>query len=70
VMQSTNIAAITPQPQVGTIWTWGYYYDANVFVAITPSVQADVSFQVTAEKYADALWATNSRGEIALHYFF
>jgi hypothetical protein len=70
VMQSTNIAAITPQPQVGTIWTWGYYYDANVFVAITPSVQADVSFQVTAEKYADALWAKNARGEIALHYFF
>jgi hypothetical protein len=70
VMQSTNLASITPQPQVGTIWTKGYYYDGNLFVAITPTVQADLSYQVTSQKYADGLQAKNSRAEITLHYFF
>jgi hypothetical protein len=70
VMQSTNLASITPQPQAATIWTKGYYYDANLFVAITPAVQADLSYQFTSQTYADGIQAKNMRGEFALHYFF
>ena len=67
---STNLRDITPDAQKATIWTKGYYWDATVFYAITPAVQADASFQTTAQIYGDGLQATNHRVEIALHYFF
>jgi hypothetical protein len=70
MMQSTNLASITPAAQNWMIWTKGYYYDGNVFFALTPAVQVDASFQVTAQKYADGMWAKNQRAELAVQYFF
>jgi hypothetical protein len=69
-VSSTNLASITPEAQKATIWTKGYYWDANAFLAITPAVQFDVSFQTTTQVYGDNLTATNHRAELALHYFF
>jgi hypothetical protein len=70
MMQSTNLASITPDALHSTIWTKGTYYDANLFVALTPAVQVDASFQVTSQTYGDGLVAKNLREEIALQYFF
>jgi hypothetical protein len=69
-MQSTNLASITPPTLQSTIWTKGWYYDGNVFVAITPAVQVDASYQYMQQTYGDGLVATNKRVEFAMHYFF
>jgi hypothetical protein len=69
-IQSTNLASITPPSVQSTIWTKGYYYDGNLFVAITPAVQADLSYQYMQQTYGDGLIAKNRRIEAALHYFF
>jgi hypothetical protein len=69
-VQSTNLAAITPTTQNWTVWTKGFYGDANLFIAITPTVQVDLSFQRTQQTYADNVTATNYRSEFAMHYFF
>jgi hypothetical protein len=69
-IQSTNLASVTPSNTQSQIWTKGHYYDGNLFVAITPAVQADLSYQVMTETYADGVEAKNNRAEIALHYFF
>jgi hypothetical protein len=70
MMQSTNLQSITPPAQSWTIWTKGRYYDGNVFFALTPAVQVDVSYQYTEQTYADGVKAHNHRGELALQYFF
>jgi hypothetical protein len=70
VMQSTNIKDITPPSQSWQVWTKGYYWDGNLFVAITPAVQLDLSVQQTVQTYADGVVAKNLRTELALHYFF
>jgi hypothetical protein len=69
-IQSTNLASITPPSVQPFIWTKGYYYDGNLFVAVTPAVQADVSYQYMQQTYGDDIVAKNRRVEFALHYFF
>jgi hypothetical protein len=75
--QSTNLESLTPPAASPTIWTKAMYFDGNVFLALTPTVQIDLSFQQTRQTYADIpLGATsrteaiNNRGELAMHYFF
>jgi hypothetical protein len=75
--QSTNLESLTPDAAKPTIWTKAQYFDGNIFVAVTPTVQFDVSYQVTMQTYADVdptnganTRATNNRGELAMHYFF
>ena len=70
MIQSTNLSSLTPPSAQFSVWTKGHYYDGNLFVAITPAVQADLSYQVMVESYADGVTAKNTRGELALHYFF
>jgi hypothetical protein len=69
-IKSTNLASVTPPLSQPFIWTKGYYYDGNLFVAITPAVQADVSYQYMQETYGDGAVAKNRRAEFAMHYFF
>jgi hypothetical protein len=69
-IQSTNLASITPPGSQPYIWTKGYYYDGNLFVAITPAVQVDFSYQYMQQTYGDGVVAKNHRGEFAMHYFF
>jgi hypothetical protein len=69
-LQSTNLASLTPPGSQPNIWTKGYYYDGNLFVAITPAVQVDFSYQYMQQTYGDGVVAKNHRGEFAMHYFF
>jgi hypothetical protein len=69
-IQSTNLASVTPPGSQPYIWTKGYYYDGNLFVAITPAVQVDFSYQYMQQTYGDGVVAKNHRAEFAMHYFF
>jgi hypothetical protein len=46
------------------------YYDANVFVDVTPAVRAAASYQVIRQKYVDFRDERNDRFEIGGLFFF
>jgi hypothetical protein len=46
------------------------YYDANVFVDVTPAVRLAASYQYIRQRYVDNGWEKNHRGEIAGLFFF
>jgi hypothetical protein len=46
------------------------YYDANIFVDVTPAVRLAASYQYIRQRYVDNGWEKNHRGEIAGLFFF
>ena len=69
-IKSDNIAALTPVPNWGNIFTMEQYYDGNLFAAVTPAIQLGLSFQVTETTRADGGVPRNLRGHGAVNFFF
>ena len=69
-MSSNNILTLTPAASWGAVYKSARYYDANVFVAVTPATQLAASFQVTSQTYGDGSKPTNMRSEVAALFFF
>lgn len=69
-LESDNIAELTPVPNHGNVFTKLQYFDGNLFLEITPSIQLGLSFQVTQTTWADGANPQNMRGHGALNFFF
>ncbi|MES1206624.1 MAG: hypothetical protein ABUS79_11875 [Pseudomonadota bacterium] len=80
-LESTNIAALTPNASRGGIFTKLDYADGNLFFAVTPALQVALSYQTTHQVFGDApsagvgggataVASRNHRGEGALKFFF
>jgi hypothetical protein len=68
--KSTNITALTPIPNRGSVYFKSEYEDVNLFVALTDAVQLSASFQTVRQLFGDDVSARNERVEFASHFFF
>jgi len=69
-VKSGNILSLTPIPGRPFVYSSAQYYDANLFVALTDSLQTGYSFQTVEQTFGDNVKARNYRNEVALHFFF
>jgi hypothetical protein len=80
-LKSTNIVSLTPENSRGGVFYWQQYFDANLYAALTPAVQAGLSYQYTEQVFGDRPFSGrpgggehprshNHRGELGLRFFF
>jgi hypothetical protein len=75
-LESKNIVALTPENSRGGVFFRLDYTDANLFVTVTPAVQAGLSYQLTRQVFGDRPFggahpvSMNHRGELGLRFFF
>jgi hypothetical protein len=69
-LKSPNAVKLTPIPGQSAVYSKASYVDANLFVAISPALQAGYSFQLVQQTFGDGVTAKNYRNEGAIHFFF
>jgi hypothetical protein len=68
--RSNDTTALTPPQELPFVWNDGWYWDANVFVAVTSALQLAASYQVTHQRFGDGETAQNARGQLSAAYYF
>jgi hypothetical protein len=69
-VSSGNIIALTPIPGLGGVYSRAEYYDANLFLGLTPALQTGISFQSVQQTFGDGVTARNYRSAFAMHLYF
>ena len=69
-IKSANIVKLTPVAGQSALYKEARYFDGNLFVALTGSLQIGYSFQMVEQTFGDGVKAKNYRNEGGLHFFF
>lgn len=69
-LKSSNLAKLTPAPNLGDIYTKAEYFDGSLFVGITPDVQAGFGVQFTRQTIGSGPSPRNIRLHLATNFFF
>jgi hypothetical protein len=70
LLQSPNDVQLTPIEGVPYVFSKAEYFDGSLFWTPTPSAQLGLSVQQERQTFGDGLHGRNTRGEIAVYYFF
>jgi hypothetical protein len=69
-VKSGNIVKLTPTAGQTAVYKEARYFDGNLFVALSGSLQIGYSFQLVEQTFGDGVKAKNYRNEGGLHFFF
>ena len=69
-LKSSNAVKLTPIAGQSAVYKQARYFDGNLFVALTGSLQLGYSFQMVEQTFGDDVKATNYRNVGAVHFFF
>jgi hypothetical protein len=68
--RSDNAVEVISIQSIPFVWNRAWYYDLNVFVAMTRALQLAASYQLTHQTFGDGVSASNARAQLAATYFF
>ena len=75
-LTSRNILSLTPEASRGGVFIQQDYVDGNLFWAVTPAVQAGLSYKLTQQTFGDYPFgqdhptSRNQRVEVGARLFF
>jgi hypothetical protein len=69
-LKSSNLADLTPPPNLGDVYTKAEYFDGSVFVGITPALQTGFGAQLTKQTIGSGQSPRNIRLHLATSFFF
>lgn len=69
-LSSSNLAELTPPPNLGDVFTKAEYFDGSLFVGITPSAHVGFGVQHTRQTIGSGATPRNTRVHLATNFFF
>ncbi|WP_394828573.1 hypothetical protein [Pendulispora albinea] len=68
--ESPNVAQILDRSLATRVYKRQRYFDANLFVDITPAARVAISYQLTTQTFVDDATARNHRYMLGIYYLF